>query len=106
MCRSAFPRWRRSHKEEAMPQTVVDKVVIVTGASSGIGAATAREFARQGAQVVLAARRSDKLEEQVSRITEAGGRALAVPTDITDTAQVIQLVERTRATFGPVDIIV
>lgn len=89
-----------------MPQTVADKVVIVTGASSGIGAATAREFARRGARVVLAARRADKLEEQAAQITEAGGRVLTVPTDVTDTAQVIQLVERTRATFGPVDILV
>ncbi|TME05667.1 MAG: SDR family NAD(P)-dependent oxidoreductase [Chloroflexi bacterium] len=48
-----------------MPQTVVDKVVIVTGASSGIGAATARELAHQGARVVLAARRTDELEAQV-----------------------------------------
>lgn len=89
-----------------MPQTVVDKVVIVTGASSGIGAATAREFARQGALVVLAARRTDALKEQVATITEEGGRALAIPTDVTEIEQVIQLVERTRATFGPIDILV
>jgi short-subunit dehydrogenase len=89
-----------------MLQTVADKVVIVSGASSGIGAATAREFARRGAQVVLAARRADALKEQLDRITAEGGRALAIPTDVTDTAQVIQLVERTRATFGPVDILV
>ncbi len=89
-----------------MPQTVVDKVVIVTGASSGIGAATAREFAHQSAQVVLAARRTDELEAQVHAITEAGGRAIAVPTDVTDPAQVMRLVERTREAFGQVDVLV
>ncbi len=89
-----------------MPQTVIDKVVIVTGASSGIGAATAREFAHQGARVVLAARRADELEAQVSRITKAGGRAIAVPTDVTDAAQVMRLVEGAREAFGRVDVLV
>jgi NADP-dependent 3-hydroxy acid dehydrogenase YdfG len=89
-----------------MPQTVVDKAVIVTGASSGIGAATAREFAHQGARVVLAARRADELEAQVSSITKAGGRAIAVPTDVTDATQVMRLVEHTREVFGRVDVLV
>ncbi len=89
-----------------MPQTVVDKVVIVTGASSGIGAATAREFARQGARVMLAARRADELEAQVSGIRNAGGRAIAVPTDVTDAAQVTRLVEGAREAFGRVDVLV
>ncbi len=89
-----------------MPKTVVDKVVIVTGASSGIGAATAREFAHRGAKVVLAARRTDELEAQVSRITKVGGRAIAVPTDVTDAAQVLRLVEHAQETFGQVDVLV
>lgn len=89
-----------------MPRTVGDQVVLVTGASSGIGAATAFEFAHQGARVVLAARRVEELEAQVSRITKAGGRALAVPTDVTEAAQVIRLVERAREAFGRVDILV
>jgi NADP-dependent 3-hydroxy acid dehydrogenase YdfG len=89
-----------------MLQTVVDKAVIVTGASSGIGAVTAREFAHRGAKVVLAARRADELEAQVSRITKAGGRAIAVPTDITDAAQVLRLVERAQETYGQVDVLV
>jgi NAD(P)-dependent dehydrogenase (short-subunit alcohol dehydrogenase family) len=87
-------------------QKAADKVVLVTGASSGIGAATAREFARRGARVVLAARRADKLEEQVSKIVDGGGRALAVQTDISDTTQLSCLVARTVEAFGPVDVLV
>ena len=89
-----------------MLEALAGKVVIVTGASSGIGAATARELAHQGARVVLAARRSGELEAQVHAITEAGGRAIAIPTDVTDPAQVTRLVERTREAFGQVDVLV
>lgn len=89
-----------------MLQTLVEKVAIVTGASSGIGAATARELARRGAWVVLAARRTDELDAQVHRITEAGGKAIAVPTDLTDSTQVMQLVERTWEAFGRTDVLV
>lgn len=89
-----------------MRQTAIDKVVLVTGASSGIGAATAREFGRRGARVVLAARRTDQLEEQASQIVHGGGRALAVPADIRDAAQVSFLVARVMETFGPVDVLV
>lgn len=89
-----------------MTRTVIGKVVIVTGASSGIGAATARAFAQQGARVVLAARRVNELEAQVSAITRAGGRAIAAPTDVTDPAQVSRLAESTREAFGQVDILV
>ncbi len=89
-----------------MPQTIRDHVVIVTGASSGIGAAAAREFAHHGARVVLAARRADALEEVVSEITNAGEQAIAVPTDITDPAQVLHLMEHTREVYGRIDILV
>ena len=56
--------------------------------------------------MVLAARRTDELEARVHTITEAGGRAIAVLTDVTDAAQVMQLVERTREAFGRVDVLV
>jgi nucleoside-diphosphate-sugar epimerase len=93
-------------REEATRQMLAGRVAIVTGASSGIGAATARELARRGARVVLAARRVNELDAQVRAINAAGGQALAVATDLTDPAQVLRLVERTREVYGPVDVLV
>ncbi len=83
-----------------------DEVVIVTGASSGIGAETAREFARHGAQVVLAARRVSELQAQVAAITSIGQRAIAIPTDLRESEQVKRLVAQTREQFGRVDVLV
>jgi NADP-dependent 3-hydroxy acid dehydrogenase YdfG len=86
--------------------SLADEVAIVTGASSGIGAATARELGRRGATVVLAARRADALETQARAIREAGGEAVAMATDVSDPGQVSLLVDRTEATFGRVDVLV
>ena len=93
-------------RAERLSSVLSDAVVIVTGASSGIGAATAKEFARHGAQVVLAARRADKLAAQASTITNEGNRAFAIPTDITDEMQVTRLIEETIERFGHVDVLV
>jgi short-subunit dehydrogenase len=94
-------------REARKPRTTLrDEIAIVTGASSGIGAATARELRKRGAIVVLAARRADKLEAQARAIRGAGGEALAIPTDVSDATQVGRLVERTVATFGRVDVLV
>ena len=82
------------------------KTAIITGASSGIGEATARKLAGAGAKVVLAARRTDRLEELKQEIESSGGKALVVATDVTDREQVKQLAQRTRDAFGPVDILV
>ena len=82
------------------------KVAIITGASSGIGEATARKLAEAGAKVVLAARRADRLEDLQRDIEQSGGQALVVATDVTDRDQVKQLVQQARDTFGPIDILV
>src|SRR5438477_12578384 len=100
----------RAEKEQQrtakLSEALRDAVVIVTGASSGIGAATAREFARYDAQVILAARRAEELAVQVQAITDAGQRALAIPTDITDAAQITRLIEQVTEQFGRVDVLV
>jgi NADP-dependent 3-hydroxy acid dehydrogenase YdfG len=82
------------------------KIVIVTGASSGIGEATAREFARAGATTVLAARRIERLERLAEEIRRMGGSALPVKTDLTDVAQITNLVQTTLSSFGRIDILV
>lgn len=81
------------------------KVAIITGASAGIGEATAREFARAGAKVVLAARRKERLEQLEKEIRAMGGTALAIRTDITDVQQITNLVQTTLSTFGRIDIL-
>jgi NADP-dependent 3-hydroxy acid dehydrogenase YdfG len=78
--------------------------VVVTGASSGIGLCTAEAFARQGTDVVLVARDVDRLEEAADRCRAAGGRALAVPADVTDGAAMLGVVEEATAAFGRVDV--
>jgi NADP-dependent 3-hydroxy acid dehydrogenase YdfG len=67
-----------------MPRELRDSVVVITGASSGIGRATAHDLAEHGASVVLAARSEQSLREVANECEAAGGRALAVPTDVTD----------------------
>lgn len=81
------------------------KVVIVTGASSGIGESTAREFAKAGAITVLAARREERLRRLEKEIEAMGGQALAVPTDLTDNDQITRLVQTTLDTFGRIDVL-
>jgi len=81
------------------------KVVIVTGASSGIGESTAREFAQAGAITILAARRVERLKSLENEIREKGGTALAVPTDLTDLDQITNLVKTTLSRFSRIDIL-
>jgi hypothetical protein len=82
------------------------KTAIVTGASSGIGAAAARMFAAEGAYVVLAARSAELLEKLASGITAAGGRALAVPTDVSHAHSAERLLAQTAERLGGIDILV
>ncbi len=81
------------------------KVAIVTGASSGIGESTAREFAKGGAITVLAARRVERLNRLQREIEDMGGQALVVPTDLTEINQITNLVQKTLSTFGRIDIL-
>jgi len=83
-----------------------ERVAIVTGASSGIGEATAHCLAKAGFSVVLAARRADLLDRIVSDIREGGGKAMSVPTDLSDAEQTSALVRTTLDAFGRVDVLV
>ena len=82
---------------------IAQSIIIVTGASSGIGAAVARELAQRGATVVLAARRADALNKMVSELTQAGHKALAVPTDVTSRESIDRLVSQTVEAYDRVD---
>jgi len=82
---------------------LADQVIVITGASSGIGLATAETAAKKGARVVLAARSGEALEEIAGRISAAGGEALAVTCDVSERAQVDRLAEAAVARFGRID---
>jgi NAD(P)-dependent dehydrogenase (short-subunit alcohol dehydrogenase family) len=79
------------------------KVALVTGASGGIGLATAACFAERGARVMLAARRADELEQAVQEINASGGEAQAIQTDVSSSEQVQEMVDQTVRTFGRLD---
>jgi meso-butanediol dehydrogenase/(S,S)-butanediol dehydrogenase/diacetyl reductase len=85
-------------------QRFTDKVIIVTGASSGIGAATARRFAAEGGSVVLVARRLDRLDALAAELPD--GAALAVECDVADSAAVNAMVAQVVARFGRIDVLV
>jgi NADP-dependent 3-hydroxy acid dehydrogenase YdfG len=95
------PLWRRwsiaeqarAKAGEVMSHNIEGKVVVITGASSGLGEAAARTLSAQGAGVVLGARRRDRIQALASELSSSGGKALAVTTDVTDRRQVQNLVD-------------
>ena len=89
-----------------MTRKLENTVALVTGSSSGIGAATARRLAAEGAAVALVARRRDRLEDLAAAIRADGGTALVVPADVTSEQQAVDAVEQTVAGLGRLDIVV
>jgi len=89
-----------------MSDNIKGKVVVITGASSGLGEATARLLSLQGASVALGARRVDCLKSLADELTRSGGKALAVTTDVTRCDLVKKLVDTAVQTFGRVDVII
>jgi NADP-dependent 3-hydroxy acid dehydrogenase YdfG len=89
-----------------MSDNIEGKVVVITGASSGLGEATARLLSAQGASVVLGARRQDRIKSLADEMTARGGKALAVTTDVTHRDQVKKLVDTAVQTCGRIDVMI
>lgn len=87
-----------------MTSNIAGKAVVITGASSGLGAAAARTLGAEGARLALGARRRERLEALAREITDAGGQAIPVATDVTDRGQVQKLVDAAAAAYGRVDV--
>ena len=81
-----------------------NQIVVVTGASGGVGRATVREFAKCGAQIALLARGVDRLNAAKKEIEDLGGKALVLPTDVAHSEQVEAAAEKTEREFGPIDV--
>lgn len=105
MAQSLQPLCHKKQQPTPMSSTkqLQDKVIVITGASSGVGRATALEMAKQGAGLVLAARRADALQEVAEECKALGGKALVVPTDVTDPGQMNTLAAMAQHWGGKVD---
>ncbi|WP_431823551.1 SDR family NAD(P)-dependent oxidoreductase [Burkholderia sp. F1] len=88
------------HSESRLPARFAGRTILITGGGTGMGKAAALRLAREGANVVIAGRRAGEIDAVAQAIAAAGGQALAVPTDVTDAAQVQRLVARAVDTFG------
>jgi NADP-dependent 3-hydroxy acid dehydrogenase YdfG len=93
-------------RSQIVSDNIEGKVVVITGASSGLGEATARLLSAQGASVVLGARRVDRLQSLAEELTASGGKALAIATDVTQRDQVQKLVDAAVQTYGRVDVMI
>ena len=89
-----------------MKKNIENKVVIITGASSGLGETAALHLAKYGASIIAAARRKDRLDTLVDRITREGGRALAVECDVTKREDLERLAQETLKAYGRIDVLV
>lgn len=89
-----------------MSNNIQSKVIVITGASSGLGEATARHLSGLGATVVLGARRIDRIQSLAAELARQGGKALAVATDVTDPQQVKTLVDAAVQAYGRIDVMV
>src|SRR5829696_8040935 len=89
---------------DGLPDSSPPEVVVITGASSGVGRATVRRFAQAGAHVVLLARGRDGLEAARREVEEVGGRALAIPTDVSNADAVEAAAAQAEAELGPIDV--
>ncbi|KAI7259084.1 hypothetical protein KC345_g10400 [Hortaea werneckii] len=83
-----------------------DKVVLITGASAGIGLATARRFAAAGARLALVARSADTLQHLAGELQGLGSEAVALPADVSDPKQVERIIEETVRHFGRLDVVI
>jgi NAD(P)-dependent dehydrogenase (short-subunit alcohol dehydrogenase family) len=91
---------------ERLRRAVSGKTVVITGASYGIGEASARKLAAAGAKVLVVARSADRLDDLAAAVNAGGGRAVAYPTDLTDEAAISELTKQITEDHGPVDIVV
>jgi NADP-dependent 3-hydroxy acid dehydrogenase YdfG len=96
--------WNKKKKRMEM-SNITDKVVAITGASSGIGESTAKLLAEQGAKVVLGARRTSRIDAVVQEISATGGKAIGCATDVTKRAEVEALIQRAVDGFGRIDVL-
>jgi NADP-dependent 3-hydroxy acid dehydrogenase YdfG len=89
-----------------MTDNISGKVIVITGASSGMGAAAATYLAAKGASIVLGARRADRIEALAAQIADAGGKATAVVTDVSNRTDVAKLVDTAVETYGRIDVLI